>query len=124
MAFNLRIREARKKRGMTQAQLGSAVGCAKNTISSYESGTNEPNMLILSKILRTLNVDANYIFQDELHDEYENNATFEEMDYLVRPFRLLDDTSKSLVLTVLKIETKRTQVPPLDATLHGGLQKE
>ncbi|MFR8745598.1 helix-turn-helix domain-containing protein [Gemmiger formicilis] len=30
----------RKAKGLTQAQLGELVGCAKNTISSYESGVN------------------------------------------------------------------------------------
>ena len=36
MSYNERLRDARKAKGLTQAQLGELVGCAKNTISSYE----------------------------------------------------------------------------------------
>lgn len=49
MSYNERLRDARKAKGLTQAQLGELVGCAKNTISSYESGVNEPSVAVLNK---------------------------------------------------------------------------
>ena len=64
MSYNERLRDARKAKGLTQAQLGELVGCAKNTISSYESGVNEPSVAVLNKMMTALEVDANYVFQD------------------------------------------------------------
>lgn len=107
MPYNDRIREARKSRGYTQAQLGEMIGCAKNTISSYEKGINEPSVAILNKIMSVLEVDANYIFQDENHGHCSLHASPNEMDILVKPYRLLDDSGQRLVRAVLQIELER-----------------
>lgn len=40
MAYNDRMKEARRLKGLTQAELGELVGCAKNTISGYENCVN------------------------------------------------------------------------------------
>lgn len=107
MPYNDRIREARKAKGYTQAQLGEVIGCAKNTISSYENGTNEPSVAILNKIMSALEVDANYIFQDENKGHRGLHATPNEMDILVKPYRELDSAGQLLVRTVLQLELKR-----------------
>ena len=94
MSYDTRLREARKRAGLTQEELGKLVGCAKTTITGYETGKSEPNMTILSKIMETLKVDANFIFQDEMREHYEYHATTEEMETLVKKYRLVDDVWK------------------------------
>jgi transcriptional regulator with XRE-family HTH domain len=37
-----RIRAARERKGMTQAQLGEAVGAARETVGNWELGTTSP----------------------------------------------------------------------------------
>lgn len=98
MSYDTRLREARKRAGLTQEELGKLVGCAKTTITGYETGKSEPNMTILSKIMETLKVDANFIFQDEMREHYEYHATTEEMETLVKKYRQLDEHGKQLVL--------------------------
>lgn len=115
MPYNDRIREARKSKGYTQAQLGEMIGCAKNTISSYEKGTNEPSVAILNKIMSALEVDANYIFQDENNGYHNLHASPVEMDFLVKPYRLLDDSGQRLVRAVLQIELERCSADPKSA---------
>lgn len=63
MSYNSRLREARKNAGLTQTELGNMVGCAKTTITGYETGKSEPSMAMLSNIMHALNVDANFIFK-------------------------------------------------------------
>lgn len=46
MSYDTRLREARKRAGLTQEELGKLVGCAKTTITGYETGKSEPNMTI------------------------------------------------------------------------------
>ena len=46
------IKKYRKKKGMTQKELGFRVGVKHNTISGYENGTNEPDQNILFAIIR------------------------------------------------------------------------
>ncbi|MDL2318186.1 XRE family transcriptional regulator [Eubacteriales bacterium OttesenSCG-928-A19] len=74
MTFNDRIREARKNKKLTQEKLGALVGLAKTTIAGYENGHSEPNMNNLYKIMMALDVDANYLFQDEMSDEMKRRA--------------------------------------------------
>ncbi len=57
-----RIRDIRKKRKMTQKQLGEKLGVKHNTISSYEKGTNEPEQDILFRMADILEVSINDFF--------------------------------------------------------------
>ena len=52
MSYDTRLREARKRAGLTQEELGKLVGCAKTTITGYETGKSEPNMTIQAKSWR------------------------------------------------------------------------
>ncbi|QQE75182.1 LexA family protein [Brevibacillus composti] len=56
------IRKYRKARGMTQKELGFRIGVKHNTISGYESGTNEPEQNILFAIADVLGVSINDLF--------------------------------------------------------------
>ena len=57
-----KIREFRKKRGLTQKELGEKIGVKHNTISSYEKGTNEPEQNILYSMANVLEVSINDFF--------------------------------------------------------------
>lgn len=51
-----RIKEARKKRGLTQQELADATGLAKGTIQQYENGKRSPkseNLMIIANVLHT-----------------------------------------------------------------------
>lgn len=48
------IREARKKRGLTQGQLSDLCGLKQTTISKIESGKFNASVDLLSKILKPL----------------------------------------------------------------------
>jgi len=66
MAFRNRIKEARKTRGLTQAQLGERIGVAKSTMAGYEKGTSRPDEEKIIKLMNVLKVDANYLWQDDI----------------------------------------------------------
>jgi transcriptional regulator with XRE-family HTH domain len=67
MSFGQRIKEARKAKGLTQSQLAEFVGVAKTTISGYESGNSEPGEEKIISIMKALDVDANYLWQDSMN---------------------------------------------------------
>ncbi|MEG2429341.1 MAG: helix-turn-helix transcriptional regulator, partial [Oscillospiraceae bacterium] len=66
MAFKDRLKQARLAFGITQLDLGNKISVAKSTITGYEKGNSEPDMLKLTNIMNVLNVDANFLFQDEM----------------------------------------------------------
>lgn len=61
MNFNERLKEIRLSKKLTQQQLAEQVGLAKPTISCYEKGKREPNILMVKKIAKTLNVSLDYL---------------------------------------------------------------
>lgn len=51
-----RIRELRKKKGMTMKELGRAIGVAESTISQYETGKRQPDNATLLSLAQFLGV--------------------------------------------------------------------
>lgn len=53
-----KIREIRKKNGLSQEEFAYRVGVAKQTVSSWELGTNKPNFARIKVICETFNASA------------------------------------------------------------------
>ena|SRR5699024_3482287 len=58
----LKIKEYRKKRGLTQRELADKVGLKHNTISTYESGRNAPEQNMIYGIANALGVYVDAFF--------------------------------------------------------------
>ena len=56
MAIGETIREYRKKRNLTQKQLGELSGTSESTIKQYELGKRQPRIEQLKKIAEALGV--------------------------------------------------------------------
>ena len=109
MSFASRLREQRKKMGYTQPELAKKLGITKGAIGNYESGISSPRIEIMFKIFEVLQCDANYLFQDEMVDLVEENASPEEMDELVKKYRQLDAEDKQFVLCTLNYALKKNE---------------
>lgn len=66
-----RIREERKRRGLSQKELGEKIGVKHNTISSYEKGTNAPEQDALFGIARSLDITVDDLFPEREIDPNE-----------------------------------------------------
>lgn len=104
MSFNTRLREARKKSGMTQAQLSDALGIAKSTLSGYENGSSEPSVAMTMKIMGVLEIDANYLYQD--CREADMRLSVLESG-IIDMYRKLDEHGQRIVDAVLREEYSR-----------------
>ena len=62
-----RVKEARKKSGMTQAELAEIVGVSVTYISSIERGISFPRGEVFVGILNVLNVSSDFVFCDEVN---------------------------------------------------------
>ena len=52
--FGERLRELRKKRGITQVMLAETTGIPQNHVSSIERGTKVPNLVTLIRLAHAL----------------------------------------------------------------------
>jgi transcriptional regulator with XRE-family HTH domain len=56
-----RIKEVRKKKGLSLQQVADAVGVGNNTISRYETGKREPKLETWNKLAEYFNVPTSYL---------------------------------------------------------------
>lgn len=72
MAFHDRLKQAREKAELTQAQVASILGIAKSTYSGYETGKSEPSMNNIANLMRILEVSPEFLWQDEMEEQFRN----------------------------------------------------
>lgn len=108
MGIGKRIKEARERRGLTQAELGELVGVTGSAITNYEKETSHPKETVMYKLFEVLNVDANYLFQDVVNIPPKvNDVTFAEYEH-IKKYRSLDLHGKDIVDIVLDLEYARS----------------
>ena len=84
-----RIRELRKRKGLTQEQLAEMIGIEPRNLLKIENAQTYPRVQTLQKIMEFLNCSANELFHFEHLDDIENmrNKVMEQLksdDELVR----------------------------------------
>lgn len=131
--FKDRLKEARLAAKLTQSDLAEAIGVAKSTVTGYEKGNSEPDMNKVTLIMQTLQVDANYLWQDEIASigGFSSALTYEESE-LLRNYRELDAPGKAAVLAILELQTKRIEefgparkrktIPLINGILDGTIE--
>ena len=68
----LKIREVRKRAGLTQEEFGKKLGVDKITIIRYEKGDTIPDYKFLSAFLRDFKVSPNELFEESLTPPWQN----------------------------------------------------
>lgn len=107
MALYDRLKESRIKAGLTQEQLAEKLGVAKSTLSGYESGNREPAVATIAKALEILNIDANYLYQDETKELTNLVISLDDKE-LLKKYHNLDDHGKEMVDFTLEKEYERS----------------
>lgn len=124
MAFNERLKEARIASGLTQKQLAEKLGIAGTTVTGYEKGNSEPNVNTIGKIMDILQVDANFLWQDEMNATggFQLNLQYNEMEH-IKKYRSLDDYGKDIIDTILEKESARCEDEYVEIAARGGKYK-
>lgn len=111
--LGLRILASRKSKGMTQEELALKVGVAKNTITGYEKGIREPNVLTLKALAATLDVSGDYLLGIEPRKHNISTAAID----IAYQYDRLDAPGQRTINAVISEETARiAQYGRLEAT--------
>ncbi len=60
MLIGYRVKEARKKKGLTQEQVGNELGVTKVSVSGYENGTRTPTLETFLDLIYLLELPVDY----------------------------------------------------------------
>lgn len=63
MSFGEKLKQARTRKGLTQRELAEIMKVSKNTITSWEIGTREPNVLSIKQLLSVLGLSADELLE-------------------------------------------------------------
>ena len=89
-----KIREARKKASLTQAELAEKIGVKRSVISKYENGSISPTYDNIKKIADALHVRV-YQFYDDASWLDKNTDYFEDITKLFSLIKFLKEDPKS-----------------------------
>lgn len=104
-----RIKQLRKQKKLSQAELASLIGVKNNTVSTWERGTRKPDFDALDGLSRVFEVSFEYILgesndstprrkptQAELN-ELEESVLADEIYDMVKMYCRLDEKSQILI---------------------------
>lgn len=108
-----RIREIRKKHGITMKQLGQELGLGESTISQYETGKRQPDNETLLKISEYFDVTVGYLLgveggTDTAIEPQELSSIDDEASML---FQSLSESKKEAALEYLRYLSNGSKKP-------------
>ena len=119
MSLGSRIKERREQLNLSRNELAERIGVTSSAIANYENEISSPKIELMYKLFNALGCDANYLHQDDMNAlVYENTATPEEFENIVKKYRVLDTHGKKMVDFTLNEEwersTSETKVVPMN----------
>ncbi|WP_418462776.1 helix-turn-helix domain-containing protein [Frisingicoccus sp.] len=110
MSIGSRIKELRIRQNMTQEELARIIGVTKGAVANYENEVSSPKSDLMYRLFDALECDANYLYQDAMNlNIYENRATPEEFENIIKKYRNLDDYGKETIAITLERENERSK---------------
>lgn len=101
MSLGSRLKMARKAKRLTQKQLGDLVSVTGSAIGNYESGVSSPNEDILIRLMEILNIDANFLYADDIVNSNDMYFLTPEEQQLLSAFRALNSEGQRTALTTI-----------------------
>lgn len=102
MSIGSRIKEKRIEKGLTRKELANMIGVTPSAIANYENGVSVPKLEIMSDLIRELECDANYIYQDETVSDNDIFTYGEQA--MIKKYRQLNTDGKEMVDMILNRE--------------------
>jgi len=117
MKSGYRIGELREKRGMSQRELGDAIGVTQQTIGYYESGRSDPKASVCISLASALHVSVTELLG--IQDDYESALSPNEQ-HLVTLYRSANEQGKSAIMAIAENQAgdvaRRAAPPGIEST--------
>ncbi|MDD7408912.1 MAG: helix-turn-helix transcriptional regulator [Anaerovoracaceae bacterium] len=103
------LKELRAEKGITQKQLGDAVGVTQQAINSYENSDTQPEYSTLIKLADFFNVSTDYILghkaETRVNDEVIKYLSDEEDARVMKKYLSLDRKQKKVFSDFIDLVT-------------------
>jgi transcriptional regulator with XRE-family HTH domain len=110
MGYGVKLREFRKKLGLTLEDISQKTGFTKSFISQIENGKNSPSISSLKKICYALGTTISELFEDERNIVH----VFKEEDY-----KQLDNKNLNMVFLASKLLNRKLEPMLIELSPHA-----
>jgi len=101
-SFQSRLKEARTKKGLSQAELAGMVGAYVSNISRYERGEHYPATEMLSKLAEALDVTTDFLMNGSIDDKANSAITDKELLSQFQRLEKLPQDKKNVIKEVIE----------------------
>ena len=115
-----RIKQLRKKKGISQSELAELIGVKNNNVSTWERGTRKPDFEALNLLSNYFEVSFEYILGSSDKEEARVKPTQDELDQLA--LSALADELYDNVKKYCQLSTKSQKM--IDALINATYQME
>ena len=112
-----RIKQLRKKKGVSQSQLAEAIGVKNNTVSTWERGTRKPDFDALQLLSNYFEVSFEYLLGSSDEEETRFKPSQEDLDFYALSAKA-DEIKESTELLCRLSDKSRKIVEELIATIY------
>lgn len=92
-----RIKQLRKQKNVSQAELAEAIGVKRNTVSTWERGTRKPDFSALDMLSDFFEVSFEYILGNSDDDTPRRRPTEDELNHLAM-LNLVDELYEEVIM--------------------------
>lgn len=107
MIIGSRLRDARKKRGLTQESLGEILGISKSAVSLYESEQRNPSLETVVELMYILGVSADYLLGSDVIVEVKDEEETKYRTFTKEEVAFIDDLRKDKLLYEILLENHK-----------------
>lgn len=102
-----RIKQLRKKRGITQQRLASELGITQQMLSKYEKDISLIKIDVLKRIAVYFNVTTDYLLgisdvKRDLQKQLKMNETLDEYYDLIEVYKELDQYNQGMIWSIIQ----------------------
>ena len=115
-----RIKQLRKKKGISQSELAALIGVKNNTVSTWERGTRKPDFEALDLLSDYFEVSLEYILGNSDKEEARVKPTQKELDTLA--LLSIADEIKEITEKYSRLSDKSQKM--IDALINATYQLE
>ena len=113
--FAQRLRELRKQKNISQAELGEIVGLHYTHVGRYERGVSRPSADTLKRMADALGVSGDYLMEGSLEDAARARLEDRELVRMFQEMKTLLDEDRKMVQKFLDAFLTMNQIQALAA---------
>lgn len=113
MDFANRLKELRKRKGISQGDLAELVEIHFTQVSRYERGETKPNAEAITKLAKALDTTVDYLMNGTADDVVQDAGLEKELISRFKEVQRLDTDDKKTVLSLMDAYIAKTKIQTL-----------